>query len=185
MNISLPALPSPQREPFGNSSLSWSVSSSGPVLRNSRVKGHGQGPRPGLPSWSISLGGRTFPENAPPQAAQRVKQLVTASLVGQSTSCNLKDRKVAVAPQAVLRLLRQPVGIQRQRGTCSLNRYLLAKPLPWADTALCPRDVLVNGPHAALNRQMVWAVNYTSVVLPFKKVVTVMRAVGEEAECHE
>lgn len=43
----------------------------------------------------------------------------------------------------------------------------------------------MSGPHAALNRQIVWAANYTSVVLLFKKVVTVMRGVGEEAECHE
>ena len=43
----------------------------------------------------------------------------------------------------------------------------------------------MNGPQAALSRQMVWAVHYTSVVLLFKKVVTVMRAVGEGAERHE
>lgn len=43
----------------------------------------------------------------------------------------------------------------------------------------------MNGPRAALNRQIVWAANYTSVVLLFKKVITVMSAVGGEAKCHE
>lgn len=38
----------------------------------------------------------------------------------------------------------------------------------------------MNGPHVALNRQIVWVQNYTSVVLLFKKVITVMSTVGGE-----